>query len=1045
MKEILDYLPTGIIIFQGREPFEIVYVNAGFQKMAQYEEEDVKKWQSHLWGLLSEDDKSLVEAALKEAEKKEHTDECEIRIRDQEGRYRWYMFRMSKAEGEMGEPLIAMSITDIHKRKRMEEELHIQMERYELLELLAGELPFDLDVENKEVLISRKYLDLCGEKDVPEHFAKQEEMANMIHEQDAGKFYSAMEKASEEEMDAAIELRIRVSGHSAAEEYRWYRLNYRSVMGMNGKIVHVIGRLMDIHEEKQKNYQLAERVKRDPLTGLLNKTATAEEIEGFLLEAPESCHAMLLIDVDNFKSINDTFGHLFGDTVLIDVAEKINSVFRKEDIVGRVGGDEFMVLMKNVKNSGVLAKAELLCSRLQRNYPGKQQEVRIGCSVGIAFFDQHGSSYEELFKRADDAMYRAKEEGKSRFKVADGEVLHKEGKRRANIDERGQMIRKMQDESFFSSIFFLLADAKDIDSSLQLLLERIGQRYELDLVTVLEDIGNGVEFLQTSFWKKGGRNPELLARSGRYEEWDPYMSKFNAQGLLYVDSSNRVKALHEQISTKSRERAQAMVNCCFTCQDGSRGMVIYGSQDHERVWSEFEKKTFLDVSKIISVFVSLRRNQKESENTIESLRNCDLLTGLYNENAFRRIAQEKVANPEDGMQYAVIYTDIRDFSYMNDNFGLETGNRILREFAEKISSGPNMISARFHSDLFISLVWDENREVIKEMMERIIQEFSEMEHKRFPERQMSLIAGIYYIENKDEDIDTAIENSNMTRKRIKRNTNRSGCGVYTSDLRSRRELENRINNDFGPALENHHFKVYIQPKFLLKGMKLSGGEALVRWIKPDGSMIFPDQFVPVLEQSDAIVKLDFFVLEEVLKYMQKWKEEGRPLYQVSVNFSRRHFEGNGIYQQICALTEKYQVDPKYIEVEITESMMVSGLDIVQTEMALLQEAGFSVAIDDFGTGYSSLSMLHIMPADIVKMDKSFLDNNDIVQEKDFIERVGALIRSVKNEIIFEGIETTEQVEFLVSCGFRYGQGYLYDRPMPIQVFEEKYIYSGENY
>jgi len=108
-------------------------------------------------------------------------------------------------------------------------------------------------------------------------------------------------------------------------------------------------------------------------------------------------------------------------------------------------------------------------------------------------------------------------------------------------------------------------------------------------------------------------------------------------------------------------------------------------------------------------------------------------------------------------------------------------------------------------------------------------------------------------------------------------------------------------------------------------------------------------------------------------------------------------------------------------------------------MELLRNAGFSVAIDDFGTGYSSLSMLHDMPADVVKMDKSFLDKNDMEEEKEFIERIGALIRSVKEEIIFEGVETPQQVEFLVDCGFRYGQGYLYDRPLPIEVFEEKYM------
>lgn len=1039
MEGMLDYLPSGIIIFQGREPFEIVYVNDGFRRMSHYEEMDLARWRSGLWKLLHEEDRGLVKVALREASRSRYTDEFEIRIRSKNGEYRWYVFHMSRANGQSGEPLIAMAITDIHERKQMEEELYIQMERYKLLELLTGELPFDLDVESGEVLVSRKYLELCGMGDTLEHFAKRPEMDGILHKGDIDKFWSAMEEASIQERNAAMELRIKISGNGSKEEYKWYRLNYKSVPGMNGKVIRVVGRMLDVNEEKEQTRRLAEQVKRDSLTGLYNRAATAAEIGAYLEACPDVCHGMLVIDIDNFKDMNDTFGHLFGDTVLTGIAEKISRVFRPEDIIGRVGGDEFLVLMKDVKEEEVLAKAKKLCGELWKNYQGKRQEVEIGCSVGISFYRKDGNNYEELFEKADLAMYQAKESGKNCFKVA-GKNTGKAGMRpRKKRDEKIQTVVKVQDESFLSAAFSLLADAKEIDSSLQLLLDRIGYRYGLDMVVVLEDLENGQEFIKTNAWNRNIGTVNIEARAERYENWKPYMSGFDERGLLSIDNSNRVEEEHKALSAKSKEQAHTLVNCCFLCQDGKMGMVIFGSVEKERVWSEFEKETFLEVSKIISVFVSLSRNQRENENTIESLRSCDPLTGLYNEKAFRRIAQEKISNPEPGMQYAVVYTDIREFSYVNDNYGLEAGNQILKEFAQVVSSDRKMISARFHSDLFISLAWDDSKDSLKEIVERTIMGFSKMQQEKFPDRKLSLIAGIYFIEDKNEDIDTAIENSNLTRKRMKQNHTNTACEVYTKDLREQREAEKRIINEFEPALAQRHFKVFIQPKFLLQSMGLSGGEALVRWQKPDGTMVFPDQFIPVLEQSGAIVRLDFFVFEEVLKYMKKWSEEGKELHRISVNFSRKHFEGKGIYKRICELTDAYQIEHRYIEVEITESMLVSGLNIVQTEMELLREAGFSVAIDDFGTGYSSLSMLHDMPADVVKMDKSFLDKNDMEEEKEFIERIGALIRSVKEEIIFEGVETPQQVEFLVDCGFRYGQGYLYDRPLPIQVFEEKYM------
>jgi len=219
----------------------------------------------------------------------------------------------------------------------------------------------------------------------------------------------------------------------------------------------------------------------------------------------------------------------------------------------------------------------------------------------------------------------------------------------------------------------------------------------------------------------------------------------------------------------------------------------------------------------------------------------------------------------------------------------------------------------------------------------------------------------------------------------------------------------------------------------------------VRWKKKNGKLESPNVFIPILEKSGYIVELDFYMYEQILIYMKRWKNEGSRLPVISVNFSRSHFEKEGIFNRIMELTEKYQVERQYIEIEITESLFVLGYDLVKTEVQKLREAGFRVAIDDFGTGYSSLGMLLDIPADIVKIDRSFLNRENRKNEEEFIRNMGSLIRSVKEEVIFEGIETEEQREFLVNCGFRYGQGFLFDRPLPVEVFQEKYMKSNEKY
>lgn len=1041
MKKMLEYLPTGVVVFEAQEPYKAIYVNEAFLQHVGITAEEMLRTDvsDYERGIYQEDRYSLAMARY-QAKKQRHSKECECRMLSKDGTYRWYAFCIRYVEDMENEPVYIMAVWDIDDRKQVEEELYVQTERYKLMEMISGELPFDYDVEKKELLISAKYLAMRGKTNVPEYFVKDTEMEDICYGPDMAVFRQAMEQASAQEKSAEMELRINISSEPEKAEYAWYRLLYKGIPGMSGKIVRIVGRMTNINQEKMERYWLSERVKREPLTGLLNKQATKEVAESFLQASSGQEHAIIVIDIDNFKNVNDNFGHLFGDTVLIGIAEKITAAFRKDDIVGRVGGDEFLVLMKNIDYQDVAEKVEFLCQELKQKYHGGEQEVIISSSVGIAFFEKDGTTYEELFEKADYAMYQAKAAGKNQYRFAEARSQIAGLRKRNEGECRGSRRHTgVQDESFLSSAFFLLAHAKSVNISMNILLERIGQRYSLDVVAILEDGEEPGTFVQTNCWKKNTGIVANPTHIGNYEEWKLYMSGFDERGILCVDDYDAQSKPEQQIYFRSGRRIGALMNCRFECQNGRGGMITFCHMEKQWQWSEFEKETFLEIAKIISVFVSVRNNQIENQNTIQSLKSRDPLTGLLNDKTFREEVKKKLVSGEGAYQFAIIYTDIRDFSYVNENFGIEAGNQILREFAAAVSTAPKVMSCRLHSDLFVSLVWDDSKEQIVKVVEKTVNDFTQMQKKNYPRGNLRLVAGIYFIDSADEDIDTAIENANLTRKRIKSTTGGSVCQVYTEDLRVGREQEKRIISEFEETLTEERFLVYVQPKFQLETMEMRGGEALVRWQRRDGTMEYPNVFIPVLEKSGFIVNLDFYVFEQVLKYQQKWKEQGKELCRISVNFSRKHFEGEGIYKRVSQLTEKYGIEPKYVEIEITESLLMAGLDMVRTEMRLLRSAGFTVAIDDFGTGYSSLSMLHDIPADIVKIDKSFLDKSDMEREKEFIEKIGALIRSVKEEVIFEGIETKQQLEFLVDCGFRYGQGYLYDRPLPIEVFEEKYI------
>ena len=235
--------------------------------------------------------------------------------------------------------------------------------------------------------------------------------------------------------------------------------------------------------------------------------------------------------------------------------------------------------------------------------------------------------------------------------------------------------------------------------------------------------------------------------------------------------------------------------------------------------------------------------------------------------------------------------------------------------------------------------------------------------------------------------------------------------------------------------------MYLQPKFNIITGEVYGAEALARWKKPNGSVIPPVKFIDSLERIGYITELDFYIFEQLLKTFTKWKQQHKRDMVISVNFSGKHFEleGKEFVRRINSIMNKYPVKPSQIEIEITESIMIKNHDALSSTLNKLRSMGFRVAIDDFGTGYSSLSVLTNIPADVIKIDKSFLEKEMSEQNADILKCIGELVKISRREIIFEGVETVEQERFLKECGFEYAQGYLCNRPLTVSEFEKMYL------
>ncbi len=438
-----------------------------------------------------------------------------------------------------------------------------------------------------------------------------------------------------------------------------------------------------------------------------------------------------------------------------------------------------------------------------------------------------------------------------------------------------------------------------------------------------------------------------------------------------------------------------------------------------------------------------RKIRKEHSNDrilINRLSSTDRLTGLYNRTAFRARLSELLSDPEMGPVHAIIYCDINDFSYINEKYGYPSGDRMLRDFgAMFLRKGKKCFACRIHSDYFVIYVNGETKEQVISKLRSWSKVFVEHQSKYYPGIDIQLTNGVYFLGKGETDIPLAMDNANLARKQAKAEQNRLYC-ICTDELRKRRSYEQTIAGEIQNAIRDNKIEVFLQPKFSLKTREIIGAEALARWVQEDGTYRSPGDFIPILERTGHITDLDFCIYTNVLQALRTWKKNGIPMVPISINFSKNNHSFLKFDERISRLAEQYGVDGKYLEIEVNEAMLSDGDDGVRNSIRGLQSRGFKITLDDFGSGTSSLSLLMNAPVNNVKIGRDFLRKiGNSKSERDYVRCMCDMIAAVKKEAVFEGVETEEQAEFLNACGFTKAQGYLFERPIPLGEFEEKYL------
>ena len=419
-------------------------------------------------------------------------------------------------------------------------------------------------------------------------------------------------------------------------------------------------------------------------------------------------------------------------------------------------------------------------------------------------------------------------------------------------------------------------------------------------------------------------------------------------------------------------------------------------------------------------------------------------TLLYRERPFFVHAQKRINDGLDG--WCLLMIDVEHFRLFNDWYGRTAGDMLLAEIGACLARREEQL------DAVAGYLGQDNFCLLMPFIPREIDELAQ--------ELQSLIAGhgaalgflpslgVRPFEGMPQVMDL-MDDAAMALKEVKRNYRARIC-VFRPEMRGKSEENYRMLLDFQSAIDNGEIYFCLQPQCRISSRRIVGAECLARWRKPDGTMVSPAEFIPVLEQYGFITDLDTFIWEQLCRWLRRWMDAGHRPIPISVNVSPLDLFNINVPERFAALTEKYGIPRQMLKVEITESAYASDEEHIGEAVQQFQRLGFSVLMDDFGSGYSSLNMLRDIHVDAIKLDARFLQlgAQDSVKGIRIIESVFNMTQTMAIPVIVEGVEASEQSSYLADLGCRYIQGFLYYRPMPPGDFEllagddEKVDYDG---
>ena len=417
----------------------------------------------------------------------------------------------------------------------------------------------------------------------------------------------------------------------------------------------------------------------------------------------------------------------------------------------------------------------------------------------------------------------------------------------------------------------------------------------------------------------------------------------------------------------------------------------------------------------------------------------DLLTGLPNRVLLRDRLKMSIANYErNGVQFAVLFLDLDRFKLINDSISHEAGDYILCAVTERLQSvlRAEDTLARLGGDEFVIVAANiKSINNLTDLADKLLSTFNKHFTVEGNDLMLSTSIGICVYPDNGKNIDLLLRNADIAMYHAKE----SGANqyqLYTDELNAKNHERLMKEMELRQAIEKEEFVLYFQPQFELKTEKLISVEALIRWNHPIKGIVPPLEFIPLAEETGLIVPIGEWVMRSALRQIKKWQEAGLPDIRVAINITTKQFKLFNLVKTITDILEETGVEPKYLELELTENMVINNVEIINT-IFQLKNIGVQIVLDDFGTGYSSLNYLRQIPIDRLKIDQSYVQNIDSKRGDDvIIQAIITMAKGMNLEVLAEGVESESQLEYLKNQKCGEVQGFYFSKPLSVDDCEK---------